>query len=301
ASLAGACATVAGPREATDIAIQSFRVWPENPPGGEAVTATEGIIERSVDPAVHDRAVLHVRTPTLKVFHPARPNGAAVLICPGGAYQRVVLDKEGDELAIRLAQAGIVAAVLVYRLPLDGWAAGWQAPLQDAQRAMKMLRSGFAAQGVDPKRVGVLGFSAGGHLAAALTLVGAAPAYPPADAIDAASSAPDFSALIYAAYLGGQGSPALAESPAGPAPDLVAQVDARTPPVFLVHAADDRSVPVEGSLRMHSALQAAGVSSELHVFPDGGHGFGIAGAKGKEAEHWPEMFLAWGRKQNFFR
>ena len=298
AALAGACVTA---ESQPGIAVETFNVWPADPPGGEAVTAREEIIERSADPAVRDRAVIHVRTPRLKVFRPSKANGAAVLVCPGGAYQRVVLDKEGDETAARLAQAGITTAVLIYRMPQDGWTAGWRAPLQDAQRAMKMLRSGAVAKGVDPKRVGVLGFSAGGHLAAALTLVGSVAAHRAVDAPDPVSSAPDFSALIYAAYLNGQGSPALATGEAGPAPDLVARVDAKTPPTFLVHAADDRSVPVEGSQRMYQALKAAGVPSELHVFPDGGHGFGIAGAKGREAERWPDLFLAWGRKQRIFR
>jgi acetyl esterase/lipase len=299
ASFAGACATGVAPWP--DIAIETFNVWPNGPPGGEAVTAKEGIIERSTNPGLHDRAVVHVRTPKLKVFRPREADGAAVLICPGGGYQRVVLDKEGDETAVRLAQAGIIAAVLVYRMPQDGWSAGWQAPLQDAQRAMRMIRGGVIAQGIDPGRIGVLGFSAGGHLAAALTLVEAAAAYEPADdAIGSISPAPDFTALIYAAYLNGQGSPALAVGEAGPAPDLIARVSAKAPPTFLVHAADDRSVPVEGSERMYAALKAAGVPSELHVFPDGGHGFGIAGAKGKEAERWPDLFLAWGRNQRIF-
>ena len=299
ASLAGACATGAAPQP--DIAIRTFNVWPAGPPGGEAVTAREEIIERSSNPAVRDRAVIHVRTPTLKVFSPGRPNGAAVLICPGGAYQRVVLDKEGDETALRLAQAGITAAVLVYRMPQDGWTAGWRAPLQDAQRAMRMIRSGAVGKDIDEKRIGVLGFSAGGHLAAALTLVGSPIAYEAVDAVDSASSTPDFCALIYAAYLDGEGPPALATGEAGPAPDLIARVRAGTPPTFLVHAAVDRSVPVEGSQRMYEALKAAGVPAELHVFPDGGHGFGIAGAKGKEAERWPDLFLAWGGTLRIFR
>jgi acetyl esterase/lipase len=299
ASLAGACAP--GAKLQQGIAIETFDVWPDAPPGGEGVTAREEIIERSTNPAVRDRAVIHVRTPTLKVFRPERPNGAAVLICPGGAYQRVVLDKEGDETAMRLAQAGITAAVLIYRMPLDGWAAGWRAPLQDAQRAMRMIRGGKVAGGIDPKRVGVLGFSAGGHLAAALTSSGSAAVYPAADAVDSFSPAPDFCALIYAAYLNGEGSPALGAGAAGAAPDLIARVNVATPPTFLVHAADDRSVPVEGSQRMLAALKAAGVPAELHVFPDGGHGFGIAGAKGKEAERWPDLFLDWGRKERFFR
>jgi acetyl esterase/lipase len=298
AGLAGAC--VAG-STSLDVAIETFKIWPDGPPGGEAVTVSEEIIERSTDPSAPDRAVIHVRTPTLKVFQPARPNGAAVLICPGGGYQRVVLDKEGDETAMRLAEVGITAAVLIYRLPQDGWTAGWQAPLQDAQRAMRMLRSGQAAKGVDLHRVGVLGFSAGGHLAAALTLMGTEAGGVASSRVDPGSAAPDFGALIYAAYLDGSGSPALVLGDAGPAPDLVTLISADTPPVFLVHAEDDATVPVEGSRRMYAALQAKGVPSELHVFPDGGHGFGIARARDKQAEAWPDLFLAWMRKAGFLR
>ncbi len=288
AALAGACAT-GGPLQ-QDIRIETFQLWPGDPPGGDKVMAREEIIERSKDPAHPDRAVIHVRTPTLKVFRPKNPNGAAVLIAPGGGYQRVVLDKEGDETAMRLAQAGVTAAVLIYRLPEDGWADGWQAPLQDGWRAMRMIRSGEVANGVDPNRVGVLGFSAGGHLAAAMTL---GPA-------DVQGRRPDFACLMYAAYLDGRGSAALALGPYGPAPDLTRRVNAQTPPVFLAHAADDATVPVENSKRMYAALQAAGVPSALHVFPDGGHGFGIGRARGRQAETWPDLFLAWGQARGFF-
>jgi acetyl esterase/lipase len=298
ASLLAACAT--GPGAAPQkVSVETFNVWPGTPPGGEGVNPKEEIIERSKDPAKPDRAVIHVRTPTLKVFRPERPDGSAVLVCPGGAYQRVVLDKEGDETAMRLAGSGVTAAVLVYRMPEDGWTAGWQAPLQDAQRAMRLIRSGRAGK-IDPKRVGVLGFSAGGHLAAALTLLGARQAYAAIDAADSAGAEPDFAALMYAAYLNGSGSAAVLKSPDGAAPDLVTRVNARTPPVFLVHAADDPSVPVEGSRRMYAALQAKGIPSELHVFPSGGHGFGIAKAQGLEAEKWPDLFLAWGRARGVF-
>src|SRR6185295_13448574 len=106
-----------------DIAVRDIDVWPGDPPGSAGVDAREEIIERSTDPAVRDRAVLHVRRPRLRVFAPAKPDGSAVLVLPGGAYQRVVLDKEGDETARRLAKAGVTAAVLIYRLPGDGWAA----------------------------------------------------------------------------------------------------------------------------------------------------------------------------------
>lgn len=280
----GGCATLG----ASGFKVETIELWPGGPPGGDGVTAAEEIVERSKDPARPDRAMLHVRRPTLKVFTPANPDGSAVLVIPGGGYQRVVLDKEGDETAMRLAEAGVTAAVLVYRLPEDGWAEGWKAPLQDAQRAMRMLRS---REAVDPKkRVGVLGFSAGGHLAAALSLL-----------TDEAEARPDFSALIYAAYLDGTGSKALTLGPAGAAPDLIAKVDARTQPMFLLHAADDATVKVESSVRMYSALKAAGIAAELHVFPEGGHGFGIARAEGKPVAVWPELFLAWGRARGMFR
>jgi acetyl esterase/lipase len=273
----GGCASLDGGEASTE----TFDIWPDGVPGGEGVTATEEIIERSKDPARPDRAVIHVRRPTLKVFRPARPDGSAVLVIPGGGYQRVVLDKEGDETARFLARSGVTAAVLVYRLPGDGWRDGIGAPLQDAQRAMRMLRS---QPGINAKRAGALGFSAGGHLAASLAL----------QSTDAAER-PDFAALIYAAYLRGNLPGGL-----GGGRDLVGAVSRGTQPMFLLHAADDATVPVEGSLDMQAALKAAGVPAELHVFPEGGHGFGIAGAAGKPVAVWPELLLAWGRARGMF-
>lgn len=271
----GGCRTVG----ASGVSVETVRLWPGDPPGGERVTAREEIIERSTDPARPDRAVIHVRTPTLKIFRPARADGSAVLVMPGGAYQRVVLDKEGDETALRLAHAGVTAAVLVYRLPEDGWASGIDASLEDARRAMGILR-GLA--GVDDKRVGALGFSAGGHLAARLAFGGG-------------EARPDFLGLLYAAYLDGKGSVAM-----GVGPDLISRVDATAPPVFLAHAADDATVPVQLSVRMFEALRAAGVQAELHVFPEGGHGFGISRAEGKPAAVWPDLFLRWGEARGMF-
>ncbi len=274
----GGCASLGG----EGISFETFDVWPDGPPGGEGVTAAEEIIERSKDKARPDRAVIHVRRPTLKVFRPARPDGSAVLVIPGGGYQRVVLDKEGDETARFLARAGVTAGVLAYRLPGDGWCDGIDAPLADARRAMRMLR---AQPGIDTRRAGVLGFSAGGHLAANLAL----------QTTDAAER-PDFAALIYAAYLRGN-------LPSGidGGRDLIGAVSRGTQPMFLLHAADDATVPVQGSLDMQTALKAAGVSAELHVFPEGGHGFGIAGAAGKPVAVWPELLLAWGRARGVFR
>ncbi len=273
----GGCATT----RVAPLSVATMRLWPGDPPGAAGVSAKEEIIERSKDPARPDRAVIHVRTPTLKVFRAARADGSAVLVMPGGAYQRVVLDKEGDETAIRLAQAGVTAAVLVYRLPEDGWASGADAPLEDARRAMAMLRG---LGGVDAARVGALGFSAGGNLAARLALEGRG------------DERPDFVGLIYAAYLDGKGSAAL-----GAGTDLIGRVTSETPPMFLLHAADDATVPAGLSVRMFEALQAAGVPAELHVFPEGGHGFGIAGAGRKAVAAWPDLFLRWGQARGMFR
>jgi acetyl esterase/lipase len=300
ASLAGACATGPGARQdgPQDVTIETLDLWPGQPPGSPAVAPKEEVIERSRDPAHPDRAVIHVARPTLKVFRPARPDGSAVLVAPGGGYQRVVLDKEGDETAMRLARAGVTAAVLVYRLPGDGWVAGLDVSLNDAQRAMRLLRSRVAS--VDPRRVGVLGFSAGGHVAASLALRSGASPYARVDAADDLPARPDFAALIYAAYLDGNGLP-----PGFHGDDLIGM--AADPglwgaqPIFLLHAADDTTVPVERSLAMYGALKSGGVPAELHVFPEGGHGFGIERAKGKPVEVWPELFLAWGRARGMFR
>jgi acetyl esterase/lipase len=294
-SVLAACAT--GPAATQSITTETLNVWPEGPPGGEGVTAREEIIERSTTPGVHDRAIVHVRTPTLTVFRPGRPDGSAVLVLPGGAYQRVVLDKEGEETALRLARAGVTAAVLIYRLPEDGWTAGRDAPLQDAQRAMRLLRSRAE---IDSRRVGVLGFSAGGHLAASLSLQGMKQTYPGKAPVDRLSARPVFTGLIYPAYLDGKGSPALLAGRGTP-PDLIAAVRPDAQPMFLAHAADDPSAPVANTIRMYEALKAAGAPAKLHVFPDGGHGFGIAKAKGREAQKWPDLFLAWGKARGVFR
>jgi len=285
------------PASSADGVGRTIRVWPSAAPGGSRVTVVPTVLERSKDTAVHDRAWLGITDPTLTVYTPSKPDGSAVLVMPGGAYLRVVIDKEGEDTARRLNASGITAAVLTYRLPGDGWDAGRDAPLQDAQRAIRLLRSG-AAGAIDPTRVGVIGYSAGGDLAAAAAIRGDNVTYESVDAVDRLSARPDFAGLMYAAVdmpLRQADGP-----PLPPARTLVSQITSRTPPCFLMHAADDPSVPVRTSLEVFTALRDAKVPAELHVFEEGGHGFGIRMAAGKPVQAWPDLFVAWGRRHRFF-
>ncbi len=302
AGAARAQAAQAAPADPTEV----LPLWPGDPPGAAGVTAAETIIERTDPSGLRDRAVTHTRKPTLTVFRPAKPNGAAVVLMPGGGYERVVVDKEGFETARWLADRGYVCFVLVYRLPGDGWGAGPDAPLQDAQRAVRLARSRAAAIGFDPARVAIMGFSAGGHLAASLTTRFDAKVHEPADAIDALSARPDLSALIYPVISMADG-PAHAGSRkqllgAAPTPEQIALyspdqgVTERVPPVFLLHAADDKTVPVANSLMMFAALKAKAVPAEMHVFEEGGHGFGLRGVVGKPVAAWPTLFETFAKR-----
>ena len=170
-------------------------LWPNGPPGGESVVVTQVVTERGDAKGLRDRAVTHVRQPTLTVFRPAKPNGAAVILIPGGGYERVVVDKEGFETARWLADRGYTALVLLYRLPGDGWAQAADAPLQDAQRAIRLTRARATELKIDPRRVAIMGFSAGGHVAASLTTRFDAKVYDRIDPADDLSARPDLSAL----------------------------------------------------------------------------------------------------------
>jgi acetyl esterase/lipase len=229
-------------------------------------------------------------------------NGITLLIVPGGGYVRVVIDKEGFEAAEWFTARGFAAAVLRYRLPADGWAAGADAPVHDAMRAMRLLRARREPGGELPARIGVIGFSAGGHLCARL-ITEPGLTYARRDAADDLSARPDFAVLMY---------PVIATTSAhahkGSAKQLLAagvppsdlprysphrNVGSQTPPTLLVHAANDTSVPVENSLLMYEALRKAHVRSELHVFDSGGHGFGLRSIAGKDVAAWPTLVHDW--------
>jgi acetyl esterase/lipase len=305
ASTAAACPAVAQPSDPTEI----VKLWPGRPPGALATLPREQIVDRVKSSGFQDRIVTGVGEPMMTVFRPARPNGAACLIAPGGSYLRVVIDKEGFEIARRLAEAGVTSFVLRYRLPAEGWATPWDVPLQDAQRAIRLIRAGAARYGIDPARIACLGCSAGGHLAASLATSHARPVYTPVDDTDRLPARPDLSVLLYPvidmslpyAHPGSRTS----LLGASPTPQMEAahspqrQVTTDTPPTFLVHAVDDTTVPVENSLNHLAALRAAKVPAEAHIFEEGGHGFGIYLARGKPAHAWPELFLAWAARRGW--
>ena len=289
---------------------ETIELWPNGAPGAPARLPVESVKERSTDPAFNDRYVFGISRPRMAVFRPQRPNGAAVMITPGGGYNWVVVDKEGYEMARWLAARGVTAFVLFYRLPHEGWAAGPDTPLSDAQRAMRLIRHRAAAYGVDLQRVCAMGFSAGGHLCADLLTRFNAKVYDPVDAADRLPARPDLAAPIYpvismdlAAAHRGSRKNLIGENPSpeqerAHSPHLNVRAD--SPPTFLLHAEDDASVVVENSLLLRSALLAHKVPVETHLFADGGHGFGLRLAKGRTVEGWEELFWAWGRKKGLF-
>lgn len=290
--LAGAAVTAssaaAGKAIKAPMPITQIPVWNGFPPGGIPVGLAEQEIPRSPNGPKDDTAFLHVTAPSLMHCRPTRPNGAAMLLVPGGSYMRVAIGRGGAELLRGFADRGYHAFLLKYRLPGDLWKGGPDAPLQDAQRALRLIRSLAAAERFDARRIGIWGGSAGGHLAARLSN-STAPVYDAVDAVDRQPLGVRATILLYpvnlmtGAYVHATSRQQLlgnrtdAEASVYAAQD---SVSATSPPTFLAHALDDDVVPVENSLSYFSALRAAGVATELHVQEDGGHGFGLSRADG---------------------
>ncbi len=306
-ALGGAVSLAPGLASARGLEIQDL--WPGSAPGGEKVTVTEQTILRTPGGDPNDTAFLNITRPVLMMRRPAKPNGAALLMIPGGGYKRVAVSKAGGPIDAWIAEQGITVFVMTYRLPADGWAAGPDVALQDAQRAMRIIRSRAGELGLDPARVGVVGFSAGGHVAARLATRSAIPAYAPVDAIDTLSSRPMAAGLFYPVITGTLPSAhgASLKELLGPNPSdaqrkaISAELDvtAQTPPTFIAAAIDDRVVPVDNALLMFQALRARGVATELHLFEKGGHGFGLKGPDGASMP-WPGMLDAFLRRHGLY-
>jgi len=289
--------------------IETIDLWPAGAPGMPKPAPVENVTERSTDALVTDRFVLGIARPRMAVFRPDRPNGAAVLLMPGGGYHHVVVDKEGYEMARWLAARGFTAFVLFYRLPGEGWTAGPDVALADAQRSIRLIRQRAGKFALDPERVGAMGFSAGGHVCADLGARFAAKTYTPVDEADSLSAKPFCAAPIYPVV---SMDPAIAHAGSrtlllgqNPTPALEAahspdrNVPADAPPHFLVHAEDDDVVPVENTLRLRAALKTKKVPVETHLFQNGGHGFGLRKAIGKPVAAWPDLWRAWVQTVGF--
>lgn len=264
-------------------------LWPAGAPGETATLAPEVDTTKPGDELVGGERVIrlgNVSAPTLTIYQPdpANNTGAAVLVCPGGGYHILAMDLEGTEVCAWLNRIGVTAGLLKYRVPRREGIPPHELPLQDAQRALGLLRARAAEWGVDAHRIGVLGFSAGGHLAAMLSNHHQTRGYTPVDAADQVSCRPDFAVLIYPGYLASK------DRKMEIAPELQIKAGV-TPPTFLAMAEDD-PVGVENPIVYYLALKQAGVAAEMHLYPAGGHGYGLRRTE-KTVTTWPDRVADW--------
>jgi acetyl esterase/lipase len=267
----------------------TISLWPGAAPGAPATPPAEVDITTAKDRLVAGRPLMHlsnVSTPTLTLYSPKGENtGAAVVVFPGGGYRILAIDLEGTEVCEWLNSHGITCVLLKYRVPDTGPYPKSSAALQDAQRALSLVRAHAAEWKIDPNRIGVLGFSAGGHLAAALSTHFDQRLYEAIDAADKLSCRPDFAVVIYPGYL------ALADKNFAPNPEI--NPTAKTPPTFILQAEDD-PVHVENAVVYFMALKNAKVPAELHVYAEGGHGYGLR-RTGLPVTTWPQSVETWLR------
>lgn len=285
--------------------VTTIKLWPEGIPGSlrndtysEVSTVENGVITRWIK----------VTDPTLTVCLPpkAKATGVAVLICPGGGYGALAFNHEGNDIAKWLNENGIAGIILKYRLPSDLIMKDKSiGPLQDAQEAMRTIRRNAKAWNIDPSKIGVIGFSAGGHLASTLSTHFDEKVYEVKDDI---SARPDFSILMYPVitmdapftHMGSRRN-LIGENPAEEAIwhfSNELQINEKTPPAFLVHSADDKVVPVKNSMAYYEGLVKYNIPSELHIFQKGGHGYGLAVNRETQSA-WPQLCLRWIKASGF--
>ena len=279
--------------DASSTADQVVAVWPDSPPKWDPPTEPEHDTSGPDGGLIADKSVIRlgfVSKPELHVFRPqSNASDTAVVICPGGGYSILAWDLEGTEIAQWLQGIGVTAVVLKYRVPTRTSETKWLAPVQDIQRSVSLVRSG-AIEGVSPKRVGVLGFSAGGNASARVATADKR-YYAAIDNVDDASAMPDFAVLVYPAWL------VTDEEPLQLIDDL--HVNEQSPPMFFAHAADDR-INCMSSVTMFNELKQNGVPSSLHIFSSGGHGFGGRVA-GKPTDAWRDLCATWMANQGWLK
>jgi acetyl esterase/lipase len=271
-------------------------IWSGGVPDARPAKAPESTETTGKESLVAGRpwvAVSNVSRPTMTVYSPTEKNtGAAVVVFPGGGYEILAIDLEGTEACDWLTSNGITCVLLKYRVPAPRsspyWGAYPQSPmaLEDAQRTLGLVRYHAAEWHIDPHKIGVLGFSAGGHLAAAMSVHFEHRLYPAVDAADKESCRPDFAVAIYPGHL------SLADNSFGLNPDIRTHITGQTPPTFLLQNEDDHVDRVEDSLSYYAALKKAGVPVEMHLYAQGGHAFGLRRTK-FPATAWPQLVETW--------
>jgi acetyl esterase/lipase len=272
----------ATPAQADDAKPTMIDLWPGKPPGDP-----DGIEARETPGEKGPKRVDGVAKPTIAVYRPAKEKdtGAAIVVCPGGGYRMLAFEHEGTDVAAWLTSIGVTAVLLKYRVPQRPGDTENKLPLQDAQRALSITRSKAADWGVDPARIGIVGFSAGGHLVANASTNFDQRAYEPVDDLDKAGCRPDFSILVYPGGILDRQDPKKLRD--------YLRVRKEMPPCLLVVSSDDKG-SYAGTVLMAQAVREAGVPMELHVYAGGGHGYGMR--KGDKPQNaWPQRAEEWMR------
>jgi acetyl esterase/lipase len=279
-----------------------IELWPGKPPGDVGISGEEKFFQLKVGGKPYEvggkptKWLTNVTKPTITVYRPAsdKDTGVAMLICPGGGYHNLGWDVEGEEVAAWLNSIGVTGIILKYRCPRrpgDVMGEPPAGPLKDAQRAVSLVRSKARDWGIDPAKIGMVGFSAGGHLAGATATNFEKRTYDPIDDIDKVSCRPDFAIMLYSGYFKVKGKDELSPT---------IRVTAGAPPLFLVHCSDDTISEVEHSVTMYVAMRRAGVPAELHVYGTGGHGFAV-----RKVDHpcstWSDRCTDWLRARGFLK
>ena len=279
---------------------ESIDLWPGTPAGDVGIPREEHFRELKVNGKDYEvggkptKWKTDVSKPTLTIYRPekSKDTGVSMLIAPGGGYHNLGWDVEGEEIAEWLTSIGITGIILKYRCPRrpgDETGVPPLGPLKDAQRAVSLVRSRAAEWGIDPKKIGMVGFSAGGHLVVATATNFEKRLYERVDAVDDVSCRPDFAVMLYSGYFGLDGvlSPTI-------------KTPANLPPLFIAHATDDPVSDVGTSVTMYSGMKKAGASVELHVYATGGHGWGVRKV-GHPCETWTDRCVEWMKKTGILK
>jgi acetyl esterase/lipase len=277
-------------------------LWPGQPPdesggiGPERIRMSPKLERKQVEVTEQTRLITAVTNPTITIYRPPtdKETGTAMLICPGGGYWDLYWQLEGEEVAAWLNSIGVTGIILKYRVPRradEPKGEPARRPLQDAQRAMSLVRSRAREWGINPQRIGIVGFSAGGHLAIATATSFDQRTYDARDDVDKVSCRPDFAIPVYSGYLRAKDKDELA-------PGL--RIPTNTPPVFLVHGGDDIVSPPENSVLMYLALKRAGVPAELHVYANTTHDFGVR-TNDRPHSKWTARCAEWLRDSGLLK